>query len=504
MIAHLLRLLGAGIAAGLLAGSILGLGEAAFVLFGMSERVEAQALWFGPLLYALVMAPAGAGAGFALGFAGRRRPGAARLSAFLIPALLFGGGFVFARFRIIRDLLGEHPMSSLQLLALLGMFGALFLIVWRLLYGLSGRSTTPPVLRPALHALAAAAIVALGFGASHLVAAGESAQHAAGAAAPDELAERPNIILIMVDTLRADRLPMYGYDANSAPAFEGLAADGVVFENASAQASWTKPSTATLLSGLYPSTHRAIGKPDRLPGSVTTLAEALTDAGWRTGGIVTNVNLSPSYQFDQGFEEYLYLAPDFFFGADESSSKLAVYNILRLVRERFLSQEKRVEHYYQDAATVTKAAMAWIDRNSASRFFLFLHYMDPHDPYFRHPYNGKAVARVRTPHPAPERAGELSDLYDGEIAFLDGHLGEFLDHLKRQGLYEDALIVLTADHGEEFHEHGGWWHGTTLYDEQIQIPLILKRGGLGASPAALSAGRRIPGMARILDVAPRF
>lgn len=489
-------------AAGLLAGSILGLGEAAFILHGMSERIEAQALWFGPLLYAFVVALAGGGVGFALGLAGRWRPGAARLSAFLIPVLLFGGGFVFARFRIIRDLLGEHPLSLLQLLALLGILGALFLIVWRVLFGLTRRSSTPPVLRPALHVLLAAAIVLLGFGASHLAAAERPAPHSATGVVPAELAERPNIILIMIDTLRADRLPQYGYDGQSAPAFERLAADGVVFENASAQASWTKPSTATLLSGLYPSTHRAIGKPDRLPRSVTTLAEALADAGWRTGGIVTNVNLSPSYQFDQGFHEYLYLAPDYFFGAEESSSKLAVYNSLRLVRERFISREKKVEHYYQDAATVTEAATAWIDRHSASRFFLFLHYMDPHDPYFRHPYDGTAVARVQTPRPAPERAGELSDLYDGEIAFLDGHLGEFLGHLKRKGLYEDALIILTSDHGEEFHEHGGWWHGTTLYDEQIQIPLILKPGGPGAPPAAFSAGSRFEGMARILDVAP--
>ncbi|MFQ5457674.1 MAG: sulfatase, partial [Myxococcota bacterium] len=148
------------------------------------------------------------------------------------------------------------------------------------------------------------------------------------------------------------------------------------------------------------------------------------------------------------------------------------------------------------------AARAWLDRNGASRFFLFLHYMEPHDPYFAHPYDGRAVARVQTPRPSGARAEELSDLYDGEIEFLDAHLGSFLDTLREKGLYDDTLIVLTADHGEEFHEHGGWWHGTTLYDEQIQVPLLLKPAQISPYPPALSAGSRFEGMARLLDVAP--
>ncbi|MFQ5458104.1 MAG: sulfatase-like hydrolase/transferase, partial [Myxococcota bacterium] len=340
--AQLLRLTLAGAAAGLLAGSLLGVSEAAFVLHAMGERSEAQALWFGPLLYALPMGLAGAGAGFVLAFAGKWRPGAGRLSAFLLPALLFGGGFVFARFRILRDVLGEHAMTALQQIALLAAAGALFLALWRLLDAFARRSAPQAVLRPGLHALAALLVVAMGFAASVVAAPDARKPPSAPEEIPAALAARPNIILIMVDTLRADRLPAYGYRAIQTPAIDALAADGVVFQHASAQASWTKPSTATLLSGLYPSTHRAIGKADRLPAAVTTLAEVLAQAGWRTGGIVTNVNLSPSYAFDQGFQEYLYLAPDFFFGARESSSKLAVYNTLRLVRERFVSRQKRV------------------------------------------------------------------------------------------------------------------------------------------------------------------
>lgn len=497
MIRAILRLAVVGAAAGLLAGALLGFAEAWALLLAAGERFEAQALWFGPVLYALVMGAAGAGAGFALGLLGKRRPGEAALGAFLLPALLFGGGFVFARFRINRDLLGEHPMSAVQQLGLLGLFAILFILAWLFLRARARRAGTS---RPLVPLACAAVVVLLGFASAHLLASPPAPQPAPKEGVPAALADRPNVILIMVDTLRADRLPVYGYKGVATPALDRFAADSVVFDNAHAQASWTKPSTATLLTGLYPSTHRAIGKADRLPEAVVTLAESMAKGGWRTGGIVSNVNLAPSYQFDQGFGDYLYLAPDYFFGAKESSSKLAVYNGLRMVRERFLSQDKEVQHYYQDAATVTRAGNAWIDRNGGTRFFLFLHYMDPHDPYFHHPYDGTAVARVQTPKPDAARARELSDLYDGEVAYTDEHIGEFLDHLRERRLYDDALIILVADHGEEFYEHGGWWHGTTLYEEQIRVPLILKPPARRA--ADLPPGSRRAGLARLLDVTP--
>ncbi|MDP3937340.1 MAG: sulfatase [Deltaproteobacteria bacterium] len=500
MIRALIRLLIAGAAAGLLAGALLGFAEGWAVSLGSSERIEAQALWFGPALYAVVMAAAGAGAGFALGLLGRRRPGERAFAAFLLPAVLFGGGFVFARFRINRDLLGEHAMPPLHQLALLGLFTLLFVLAWLVLRARARRAAADAGAPPMKLVGGAVAVIIIGAVCAQLVASPAAAPAPPEGGIPPALAGRPDVILIMVDTLRADRLPAYGYKGASTPAIDRLASDGVVFEKGSAQASWTKPSTATLLTGLYPSTHRAIGKVDRLPEEVDTLAESLAGAGWRTGGIVSNVNLAPSYQFDQGFGEYHYLAPNYFFGAKESSSKLAVYNSLRLVRERFLSRRKEVKHYYQDGATVTEAGKAWIDRNRGSRFFLFIHYMDPHDPYFRHPYDGTAVARVQTPNPDAARAGELSDLYDGEIEYLDGHLGDLFDHLREEGIYDGALIILTADHGEEFHEHGGWWHGTTLYEEQIHVPLIVKPAAGG--PPGLAPGSRRADLARLLDVTP--
>jgi arylsulfatase A-like enzyme len=175
---------------------------------------------------------------------------------------------------------------------------------------------------------------------------------------------------------------------------------------------------------------------------------------------------------------------------------LCLYNILRLIRARFLSKQKQVNHYYQDARVVNQLAFDWLEELKASRFFLFLHYMDPHDPYFAHPYNGEGIARVSTPNPNPDQAEEIAKLYDGEVSYLDHHFGKLIDFLKREELYEDTLIIFTADHGEEFFEHGGWWHGLTLYDEQIYIPLIIKY------PKGQNKGTVKTEIVRTLDIAP--
>jgi arylsulfatase A-like enzyme len=233
-----------------------------------------------------------------------------------------------------------------------------------------------------------------------------------------------------------------------------------------------------------------------LPDEVVTLAEVMRAAGYRTAAVVSNIHMSPLFNLNQGFDEYYYLGPDYFFYATESSSNLVSYNILRLVRERFFSRAKDHRYYYRDAAEVNEAAVARLADEKSRPFFLYLHYMDPHDPYFVHPYNGEAVARVHTPRPDPGQAERLMRLYDGEVSYLDDHLGRLIELLKRQGVYDSSLIVLTSDHGEEFYEHGGWWHGVTLYEEQIHVPLIVKL------PRQKRRGERVEGLARSIDVAP--
>jgi arylsulfatase A-like enzyme len=169
---------------------------------------------------------------------------------------------------------------------------------------------------------------------------------------------------------------------------------------------------------------------------------------------------------------------------------------MRLVRERFLSKNKAVANYYQDADTVNGDSLPWLEETAGEPFFTVIHYMDPHDPYFEIPYNGNAVARVETPHPDGARAEELRDLYIQNIEYFDGFLVRLTDALKKNDLYDNTVIAFTSDHGEEFYEHEGWWHGTTLYEEQIHVPLIVKL------PKGARAGSREGDLARLLDVAP--
>ncbi|MFN2427151.1 MAG: sulfatase, partial [Candidatus Binatia bacterium] len=309
-------------------------------------------------------------------------------------------------------------------------------------------------------------------------------------------AQGPSVILIIADTLRADYVGAYGSTATRTPWMDRLAKDGVVFENAFANSTWTRPSVATIVTSLFPSSHKVMHKTDLLPEGVTTISETMKDAGYRTVGYVTNINVAPSFHFEQGFDEYYYLSPEFFFGATDSGSKLALYSVMRLIRERFLSTSKWAQYYYQDAQTVNGAALPWLDRNGQGPFFTLIHYMDPHDPYFEIPYNGVAVARVDTPNPDPSQRDRMAKLYASNIEYLDGFLGNLIEALKSSGEYDNTVIALVSDHGEEFYEHKGWWHGTTLYDEESRVPFIVKLA------QNAKAGSRVKSPAQLLDLAP--
>jgi len=305
----------------------------------------------------------------------------------------------------------------------------------------------------------------------------------------------PNVILIIADTLRADALSCYAAPPGTTPAVDRFAGEAVRFENTFSQSTWTRPSIATILTGLYPSVHGAVHKMDALPDGVTTLAEALRANGYWTAGVVSNINVAPVFNFQQGFEEYTYLAPDFYFWATDSVTQLAIYKGLRVLHERLFRDRIYFYHYYQDAQIVDDAVAKWLDQKPPHPFFLFIHYMDPHDPYFEIPYNGHGVARVITPNPPADQADRLHHLYMGEVTYLDRYLGLLISRLKSIGLYDDTVLAVTADHGEEFQEHGGWWHGTSLYQEQMHVPLIVKRA---PEPRAGTVESRF---ARSLDIA---
>ncbi len=486
-----MRAMGAGVAGGLLAGAAVGVVEALAAWFHAHGVGELPALSWALAAYGAVGALGGLGAGVLAAMVGGEGFG---LGLAIVGATF---GFAVGRFRVVRDVFLEQlppgPLTLVVQVAALAAVGVLAVLVWRALRGADERRSL--LTRPVSAALLVVLVAAGWAGAVRLwPVAAPAPPPARGAAA----AGAPNVVLFMMDTLRADHLSCYGYGAIATPHIDALAQDGMRYANAFAQASWTRPSVATILTGLYPSSHGAIHKADILPDRVDTLAEVLQRGGYHTVGFPNNANVSQAFNFQQGFDEYHYLAPDFFFHADEPAGQLALYSILRLLRERFFARSVDVHHYYQPAETVSAEVRRWLaGRGDDPRpFFLFVHFMDAHDPYMVHPFNGEGYARVAIPNPPPAMAEKLHRLYDGEIAYLDEHLGTILDDLRARGLYDRTLVILTADHGEEFQEHGGWWHGTTLYDEQIHVPLLMK------PPAGTEGGRVAEELATSLDIAP--
>jgi arylsulfatase A-like enzyme len=484
------------VAGATLAALVVGLGEALVVSVERHLGIDAGLLFFAVLFYGLTGVVAGIALGVALPLIGARRGGSAYAlgGALTFSALVT----VIGRFRVFRDVLHEtfdgqtispltFQLSSLVAALVLAAFA------FAILRAVGRREGAATSLVTALGIL----VVGVGVSGGAMLVRGTPPSVARSPLASRGTAHGPNVILVMVDTLRADHLSCYGYEAIRTPAIDALAADGSRFAHAYAQASWTRPSVATILTSLYPSSHKAIHKSDILPDAVTTLPEVLQAAGYRTIGFANNINVAPLFNFQQGFDEYVFLEPAFFFGATESAAQLTLYNQLRLVRERYLSQVKHVENYYQPAEVVTDRGLGWITEYAATApFFLFLHYMDPHDPYFMHPWNGEALARVANPNPDRSLADRYRAAYDGEIVYLDAQLGRLVAGLRARGVYDDTMIVLTADHGEEFCEHGGWWHGQTLYDEQLAVPLIVK------APRGGPAGVVNDAMVASLDIAP--
>jgi uncharacterized protein (TIRG00374 family) len=458
------------------------------------------ALFYGPLLGIL-----GAIAGAFLAVLGRyiRRPAAPpiRTATFVGLTLLWVFVVVIGYFFLQRDVFGEK--AGLFDPAMLGSFvgllvGALVFCLalgWVLRKVFSGprEGLCKPWIGAAIYVVAAGASVAA-WGAIGSPATGSSL-----GPAPKNASSMPNVLLVMNDTHRADYTGFMGGPEDLTPNLDRLAADGVVYEKAFAQASWTRPSVATILTGRYPSSHTATLKGSVLPEEVFTLAEAMLDGGYETIGIATNYNLTPFFKFDQGFVDYRYLEPDQPLGSNDAQAKLIGIEVLKKIKARFRGDQERPEDYYVTGDVVTEMALARIaERDDSRPFFAFLSYMDVHDPYFRHPFDGYGISHRRNPNPDPSLIPEMKELYAGEVKWWDEQFGKLVDGLKKQGLYDDTMIVVVSDHGEEFGEHEGFWHGTTLYEEQLRIVFVVKY----PESAGMEKGARVTEWMRLLDVAP--
>jgi arylsulfatase A-like enzyme len=338
---------------------------------------------------------------------------------------------------------------------------------------------------------------ALGFWGSPTVRShGMPAAPAAGSSA----APPQGVILVWSDTTRADHLSVYGYARDTTPALRRLAAAGTLFRHCVAQASWTKVATPSLLTSLYPTTHRVADFSDRLPNSATTLAEVFRAAGYATISYSSVVFTGQFSNLHKGFEE---LHEDTSL-PDRASSKTARAYVDRL--------------------------LPWLAAHRDGPFFVFLHVADPHDPYEPYaPYNalwsdpaGKAehdrqtreavkviadplLKKFEMPSRADlQRAGiepaaysaYSQGWYDGAIRGMDVEIGRLVERLRELGLDRKTLLVYTGDHGEEFFEHGRSFHGQTVYGELTRVPLIFFR------PGSVPAGRVVGETVETVDIMP--
>ena len=304
------------------------------------------------------------------------------------------------------------------------------------------------------------------------------------------------VILVVADALRADALSTYGAKMHrqepSTPNIDKWAQSSVVFDDMSAQASWTKPTMASIMTSRHVPGHQTMLKTDVVPDSLPTLAEVLTGGNVDTAAVVTNYNLEPSYGFSAGFKNYRYLAPDRYLGAPEDANRLVAYNVYRLIHERYMSTAREARFFYQEGTQVNEEAFAFLDQKRTAPFFLWLHYMEPHDPFFAN--DGQSYARVASPNPPEHMAKTFHDAYLDDVQRFDKSFEQLLTGLSKRGLLDRVHIVLTSDHGEEFGEHGGYYHGQTLYEEMLNIPLVI-------SGPAVTPARRAD-IARQVDIAP--
>ena len=310
-------------------------------------------------------------------------------------------------------------------------------------------------------ALAAAAVVVIS-------AAGPGCRHAA----------RPNLLLITIDTLRADHCSAYGYARPTTPRLTALAAGGVRCDVAYAPMATTGPSHATMFTGKRPRSHGVRKNGMVLPPGQATLAEILRAQGYETGAVVSSFVVDSRFGLDRGFSSY---------DDDFTASRPSVQT-----REW---EGRRVEgHFDRRADETAEHALAWLQRRSgsgAAPFFLWVHFFDPHDPY-------DPPAPQRGLFPQTADTGDLArsiDAYDGEIRFVDDEMGRLLDAVVGKGHDEDTLVIVAGDHGEGLMQHNHMNHGLMIYEEAVRVPLVFhwKRR---LTP------RTVPASVELVDLAP--
>jgi len=309
---------------------------------------------------------------------------------------------------------------------------------------------------------------------------------------------RRSLLLVTVDTLRADHLGCYGYPHETSPRIDALAARGVRFEDASVAWPKTWASVASLLTGTHPGTHGVRVVPRRVPDSLPLLAELLGEAGYATAAVVANVNVGRKLGFDRGFDRFV---ESWLEGWEREVGDMPYVNAPGRVKR------------FTNAEVVTDQALAWAaSLEAGAPFFLWVHYIDPHGPYAPPPGFARPIADARRSIPPDRvpayqlhrdrRGAPVFDLddyvsrYDGEIRFLDRALGRLLDGIGARGAASDTLVILTSDHGESLGEHDYYLeHGLLPYQPSARVPLVV------SAPGLVPAGRVVTRPVGLVDLA---
>lgn len=304
-----------------------------------------------------------------------------------------------------------------------------------------------------------------------------------------------NVVLVTIDSLRADHVGAYGYDRETTPVIDDLAGNGLWFD-AYANATWTRASVPSIITSTYPLEY---GGFEYLADGRTTIGEALVDAGYATGAFHSNLWLSRDYNYDRGFDRFYDSKSD-----PSALARLRTWLKLNLDHDSLLyralqrlydtTEEKAgldVGQTYKDAETITDEALDWLSTVDEP-FFCWLHLMDVHHPYVPRPealdalgldssISEREAIRLRRKmleEPAQVTDGELQtllDLYDGEIRYTDGQIGRLVNRVA-DGFTDETAFVVTSDHGEEFREHGRFSHNSGMYDEVLHVPFVVGSG----------------------------
>ncbi len=313
---------------------------------------------------------------------------------------------------------------------------------------------------------------------------------------------RPNIVLISIDSLRADHLSSYGYGRKTSPRIDQLASKGALFEKAFSTTSWTLPSHMALFTSMYDTVHGVTTHDQALDPLRITLPMALQEGGYNTAGFYSGPYLIPAFGFGRGFDKYIkcfdYMEPG------EVDNKHSI---------GYKPDQHHASHNDVTSPRIHQEVSRWLERTSKNKpFFLFVHMWDVHYDYlppaeyatrFTDPtYRTTLDLSSFETNPAindkmdPRDLDHLIGLYDGEIAYTDDHIGKILDKMKSLGLSENTIVLVTSDHGEAFFEHGTKGHQKDLFDEVLHIPLII------SWPGKIEEGVRVSSQASIIDIMP--